>query len=200
MSTTRIPQAEITGLYGALVKKITKRMLGDTPEPLGVMWHNRRVLKSALSYGQRVQKWDACDSSLKSYAHLAVMSLVGCSWCLDFGYFEAHNKGLDVDKARQVPAWRESNAFTPLERDVMEYAEAMSRTQPTVTDELSARLLAALGPSALVELTAYIAMANQASRTNIALGIESQGFAASCGLRPMAQRPTPTRSDRTASA
>ena len=29
----------------------------------------------------------------------------------------------------------------------MEYAEAMTRTPPTVTDELAARLLAALGPA-----------------------------------------------------
>jgi hypothetical protein len=41
---------------------------------------------------------------------------------------------------RLVPRWRESDVFTPLERDVMEYAEAMSLTPPTVTDEMSARL------------------------------------------------------------
>ncbi len=29
---------------------------------------------------------------------MAVASLVGCTLCLDFGYFEAHNKGLDVDE------------------------------------------------------------------------------------------------------
>jgi len=52
--------------------------------------------------------------------------------------------------------WRESDVFTPLERDVLEYAEAMTHTPPTVTDELSARLLAALGAPALVELAAYI--------------------------------------------
>ena len=57
-------------------------------------------------------------------------------------------------KAREVPRWRESDVFTPLERDVMEYAEAMSQTPPTVTDELSARLLDQLGAAALVELTA----------------------------------------------
>jgi hypothetical protein len=28
---------------------------------------------------------------------MAVASLVGCSWCLDFTYFMAHNHGLDVD-------------------------------------------------------------------------------------------------------
>ena len=83
--------------------------------------------------------------------------------------------------------WRESDVFTPLERDVLEYAEAMTHTPPTVTDELSARLLAALGAPALVELTAYVALANLYSRTNTAFGIESQGLAASCELRPLAE-------------
>ena len=44
----------------------------------------------------------------------------------------AHNRGLDEAKAREVPRWRESDVFTPLERRVMEYAEAMSQTPPTV--------------------------------------------------------------------
>ena len=62
----------------------------------------------------------------------------------------------------------------------------MTQTPPTVTDELSAGLLAALGPAALVELTAYIAVANFMTRTNTAFGIESQGFAAACDLAPLA--------------
>jgi alkylhydroperoxidase family enzyme len=68
----------------------------------------------------------------------------------------------------------------------MEYAEAMTHTPPTVTDELSARLLKQLGASGLVELTAFIAAANLASRTNVALGITSQEFSTSCGLQPLA--------------
>jgi alkylhydroperoxidase family enzyme len=75
--------------------------------------------------------------------------------------------------------------FTPLERDVMAYAEAMTHTPPTVTDELSARLLDALGPAALVELTTYIALANFMTRGNVAFGIESQEFSATCDLRPL---------------
>ena len=35
--------------------------------------------------------------------------------------------GLDLAKVREVPRWRESGAFTPLERDVLAYAEAMSQ-------------------------------------------------------------------------
>jgi hypothetical protein len=38
-----------------------------------------------------------------------------------------------------------------------------------------------------VELTAWIALANQYARTNVALGIEAQGFAAACGLAPLAR-------------
>src|ERR1035437_5247715 len=102
----------------------------------------------------------------------------------------AHNEGLDEAKAREVPRWRESRIFTPLERDVMEYAEAMTQTPPTGTDEMSARLLEQLGPAALVELTTFVALANLYSRTNTEFGIESQGFAAAWHLRPLAGHST----------
>ena len=126
MSNTRIPPAEITGLYGAVAKRYSKRVLGRVPEPLGVYWHNRAVLKATMGVGAKSQKWNACDLSLKSFAHMAVAAQLGCSWCLDFGYFQAFNEHLDLDKAREVPRWRESTVFTPLERAVLEYAEAMT--------------------------------------------------------------------------
>src|SRR5918999_3787036 len=181
-SNTRIPKAELTGIYGAIVKRMSRKLLGGVPEPVEVAWHKRKVLNFSFSVGRKAQKWDQCDENLKSFAHMAVASLVGCSFCLDLGYFQAHNQGLDLSKAREVPRWRESDVFTPLERDVMAYAEAMSQTPPTVTDELSARLLEALGAPALVELTAFIGLANLATRTNTAFGIESQEFSAACEL------------------
>ena len=185
--TTRVPPAEITGVEGAVLTAISRKMLGDVPEALGIMWHHRPVLRFSLGLGRRSARWHECDEDLKSYAHMAVAALIGCSFCLDLGYFQAHNRGLDEAKAREVPRWRESGVFTPLERDVMEYAEAMSQTPPTVTDELSARLLDRLGAPAMVELTAWIALANQYARTNVALGIEAQGLATACGLAPLAQ-------------
>jgi alkylhydroperoxidase family enzyme len=187
MSETRIPAAEITGFKGALMKRMATRMLGRVPTALGVYWHNPKVLRTSAGIGSKVKRWDVCDESLKSFAHMAVASLVGCAWCLDYGYFEAHNQNLDLDKAREVPRWRESDVFTPLERDVMAYAEAMSQTPPTVTDELVARLLEQLGPAALVELTSVIAFANLSTRGNVALGIESDGFAEACELKPLAK-------------
>ena len=185
-STTRMPKAEITGPYGWMLKRFSRKLLGDVPEPAEVMWHNRAVLSSSSAFGRKLQKWDRADPNLKSFAHMAVAAMVGCSWCLDFGYFHSHNEGLDEVKASEVPRWRESTVFTPLERDVMEYAEAMSATPPRVTDELFTRLLEQLGEAAMVELTATVAFANFTTRANTAMGVESQGFSKACTL-PLAQ-------------
>jgi AhpD family alkylhydroperoxidase len=185
-STTRIPKAEIAGPYGYLLKRFSRKLLGEVPDGAAVMWHNRPVLMSLMRAGRKVEKWDQLDANLKSFAHMAVAALIGCSFCLDYGYFQAHNEGLDELKASEVPRWRASTMFTPLERDVMEYAEAMTETPPRVTDELSARLLDQLGAPALVELTAVVGFANLTARGNVAMGIESHGFSKVCTL-PMAQ-------------
>ncbi|HYG94467.1 MAG TPA: carboxymuconolactone decarboxylase family protein [Nocardioides sp.] len=193
MSETRIPAAEITGLKGALLKRMIKKTLGQVPTSVGVYWHNQKVLMTMGSLGGKLKKWDACDETLKTFAHMAVASYIGCTWCLDFNYFEARNKHIDMDKAREVPRWRDSTVFTPLEREVMAYAEAMSQTPVTVTDEMVQSLRRQLGDPALVELTAVVAFANFTTRPNVALGIESDGFAAACGLKPLAEathRPT----------
>jgi alkylhydroperoxidase family enzyme len=72
---------------------------------------------------------------------------------------------------------------------VLEYAEAMTDTPPTVDDVLVATLLDSLGEAALIELTAVIALENMSARSNVALGIESEGYADSCELKPMAKAP-----------
>jgi alkylhydroperoxidase family enzyme len=185
-STTRVPKTELSGLMGSLLKRLMRKQLGAVPEPAEVFWHNKPVIKDMSAFGRKIAKWDQLAPDLTTYAHMAVASQVGCSWCLDFNYFHAHNEGLDERKASEVPRWRESDVFTSLERDVMEYAEAMTATPPRVTDELSARLLEQLGPAALVELTAVVGFANLSTRGNVAMGIESQEFSAVCAL-PLAR-------------
>lgn len=186
---TRIPPAEITGAYGAMIKIAVRRMVGRIPDSMGVLWHHQGVMKDAMGIGRKVEGWSELDRDLASYAGMAAAALIGCSACLDFNYFRAHNNGLDEAKVREVPRWRESSVFSPLERRVMEYAEAASQTPPAVTDELSDELLAELGPAALVELAARVAFMNMSARMNIALGIRADGFADACGLPPLAARP-----------
>ena len=38
------PEGRVTGVYGAIVKRMSRKMLGDVPEPVEVTWHNRKVL------------------------------------------------------------------------------------------------------------------------------------------------------------
>ena len=65
----------------------------------------------------------------------------------------------------------------------------MCQTPLTVSDAMSAALLKELGAPALVELTARVGFMNLSARSNIALGIHSQEFAAACGLPPLATPP-----------
>ncbi|TDD79632.1 carboxymuconolactone decarboxylase family protein [Actinomadura darangshiensis] len=180
----RVPKAELP----AELKENMIKQLGGVPENVEVLWHSPAVAQDNLEFGAKAGAWSAADASLKSFAHMAVAAQIGCSWCLDAGYFQAQNDDLDLTKASQVPRWRTSDVFTPLERDVMEYAEAMSNTPPTVTDEQHAGLLERLGPAAMVELTVFIALANMGTRANVANGVTSQGFSDACEI-PLAEVP-----------
>lgn len=180
----RVPKAELP----AEVKESMIEQLGDVLENVEVLWHSPALAQDNLEFGAKAGAWSAADKSLKSLAHMAVAAQIGCSWCLDVGYFQAQNDDLDLTAASQVPRWRTSDVFTPLERDVMEYAEAMSNTPPTVTDEQYAGLLERLGPAAMVELTVHIAYVNMATRANVANGVTSQGFSDACEI-PLAEVP-----------
>jgi alkylhydroperoxidase family enzyme len=193
--TARMPSTKLTGWKGGLLKMVIRRKLGEIPDSVEVMWNHPTVFMDMSRMGGRVEKWNRLDRNLASYAVMATAAEIGCQFCLDLNYFTVHNQGLDEDKAREVPRWRESQVFTPLERRVMEYAEAMSHTPPAVTDEMSAHLLTELGADGLLELTARIGFMNLAARTNVPLGIRSEHFSDSCGLQPMANRSTQT-SDR----
>jgi AhpD family alkylhydroperoxidase len=181
-SKFRVPRAEVTGLYGKVLTAYAKRTYGQVPDGVHVYWHNRKVLKSVLRFEQKVAKYDALDPHLKVYAELATAGAIGCSWCLDFGYFLAHSEGLELEKVREVPRWREAEVFTDLERAVMDYAEAMTATPPTVTDGMVEHLNDQLGEAAMVELTMMIAIENERSRFNAAMGLESQGYSDVCEL------------------
>ena len=77
---------------------------------------------------------------------------------------------------RDLPAHRDSAAFSPLEKLVLDYAVAMTKTPVEVPEALFARLREHFGEAELVELTAAIAWENYRARFDHAFGIESAGF------------------------
>ena len=176
----RVPLDDPHGVFGRLVAWYARRTYGDVPDNGLALLHNVPVLKAVLGFERRVDKWDRLDPDLKMLAQVASAAVIGCSWCLDFGYFAAHSKGLRVDKLKEVPRWRESDVFTPVERRVLEYAEAMSVTPLTVTDAMADALRADVGVDGFVELTMMVAVENERSRFNSALGLTSQGFKDFC--------------------
>jgi alkylhydroperoxidase family enzyme len=77
---------------------------------------------------------------------------------------------------RALPNYRESDAFSDLEKLVIGYADGMSRSPVDVPDDLFEALSRHLDAAQIVELTAAIAWENYRGRFNHALLLESQGF------------------------
>jgi alkylhydroperoxidase family enzyme len=79
-------------------------------------------------------------------------------------------------KMALVQSWRESDEFTDEERLVLEYAEAMTKSDQDVSEELIASLRRFLSVPDLVRLTAWICLENFYSKFNRSFSIEAQGF------------------------
>jgi AhpD family alkylhydroperoxidase len=183
-SAARVPLDHPSSLLATIMKAFSRRQFGLEAEPMLAMLHQRKVLTAVTRFGMASMKWSKLEGGLKELASLSVASQIGCSWCMDYGYYMSRTNGMPIEKLEQVTRWRESEVYTPLERKVLEYAEAMTTTPPTVTDEMVEALRSDLTDAQLVELTAMIAAENLYSRTNSALGLTSQGFKNQCDLTP----------------
>jgi alkylhydroperoxidase family enzyme len=95
---------------------------------------------------------------------------------MDIGSAVGRGLGITEAQLRDLPAYKTSALFSPLEKLVIEYAVAMTSTPVTVSDELFAALKQHLNEAQLVELTGMIAWENFRARFNHAFGIEAQGF------------------------
>jgi alkylhydroperoxidase family enzyme len=165
-----------------LAEWYSRRSYGVVAEPLAAMGHHPRVLLTDARFETSLARWKRLDPTLKALAVMASAVSIGCSWCVDFGYWISTQEGVDPVKLRDVPQWRDSDVYTDLERQVMAYAEAVTATPPTVTDEMVAALRQELDDAALVELTMMVAVENVRSRFNSSLGLTSQGFKDRCEI------------------
>ncbi|MDF9876520.1 carboxymuconolactone decarboxylase family protein [Cellulosimicrobium cellulans] len=167
-------------LLNRTLATLSRRRYGAVLEPLAAVGHHSRVATTYCLLEAGVARWRTLDPTLSALAVMAAAVRIGCSWCVDFGYWESEHGDVDPRKLHDVPAWPESDAYTAVERRVLEYAEAATATPPTVSDELAAALVDDLGEPAFVELTALVALENLRSRINAALGLSSQGFSDRC--------------------
>jgi AhpD family alkylhydroperoxidase len=182
----RIPGVpkEKAGLFGRLVYGWSERQFGVVAEPYAVLRHHRRLSLSVL-IGSAFNQWasKALPKRVRELAEYRTATVVGCSWCVDFGAMVQRLDGLDVDRLQHIDEYATSPLYSPEERLAIAYADAMTAQPMTVTDEQVAELEATFGRAGLVELTNAIALENQRGRFNHALGITDQGFDAACKIR-----------------
>lgn len=178
---TRLPNPPRT-LLVRLGEWYSKRRFGAVLDPLKGMGHHSGV---TIAYGMlemSATRWRTVDLRLKQLAAMASAARIGCAWCMDFGYWESREMGVPHEKLLALPAWRDSDVFSADERLVLAYAEAVTDTPPSVTDELAAAVRERFGEAGFVELTAMVALENVRSRLNAAFGLTSQGFKDRCEL------------------
>ncbi len=169
------------GVVPKLAARYARRRFGRDVEPVGAASHHSGLLvPDGLLETAADKGWHKLDRHLMLLAVQASAGAIGCSWCIDFGYYEGLQQGLDPAKVRDVPRWRDSDAYDDREQAVLEYAEAASATPAAVTDKLVDRLRSMFGDAEIVELASWVALDNYRSRFNAGLGLHSQGFSDSC--------------------
>jgi alkylhydroperoxidase family enzyme len=95
---------------------------------------------------------------------------------MDIGSAVSRASGVREEQMIELGRYRDSNAFTPVEKLVIELAEAMSRTPATVPQTLFDALRAHFDEAQLVELSAVIAWENYRARFNRTFDVKPDGF------------------------
>jgi alkylhydroperoxidase family enzyme len=174
-------QDDRKGIIPRLARGYAKRRFGQAVDPAAAASHHSGVLVAMGLLETAVEKgWGKLDPGLRWLATQAVAGEIGCTWCIDFGYYEGMHEGIDPQKVRAVPVWRESVLFDERERAVLEYAEGATMTPAEVPEDCAARLRRHFSDAEIVELAAWVALENFRSRFNAGLGVRSQGFAEKC--------------------
>src|SRR4051794_24607569 len=174
----RIDPPPRPGPLTRLLLWVAKRQSGGKlPEPFAIQAHAPGLLRGYGVLELAFMRSRRAPENLKALAELKASAICGCEWCMDYGSWLAqHEAGVTEEQLRELPRFRESDAFDDDEKLVLEYAEAISRTPVDVPDKLFGRLRNRFDSEQIVELTYAAAIENQRARFNWALGIAPQGY------------------------
>ncbi len=177
-------RARHAGLRTRLAYFFTRRSLahltGRAPErmiePLEIYAHLPGLLGGYAGFEQATAKLHGVDGRLRNLAELKAVTVVNCAYCIDMGSQIARRSGLSDAQLLALASYQASPLFTDLEKLVLDYSVAISRTPVEVSDELFAKLRTQFDDAQLVELTHVIALENLRGRFNLAFGIGAAGF------------------------
>jgi AhpD family alkylhydroperoxidase len=176
---SRVPPAR--SRHARALTWIARRQYGPPiVESAGVYAQSPRLARWFALYNRAVERPATVSRRLLDLAALRAATVVECQFCIDIGSELARQAGLSDAQLLALGRGdaRAGGLFSDDELLVLDYAEAMTRTPPEVTDEQVAALRARFGDRGTVELTHLIAWENARARTNSALGIGAGGFSA----------------------
>lgn len=181
IATAAPPAAALgTRLACYFARRTLARLTGREPariiEPLQVYAHVPALLHGYGRLEQATARAHRLPWRLQVLAELKTTALIQCEFCIDLSSRIARQSGLTDEHLLALPRYRDSELFTELEKLVMDYAVAMTRTPADVPGALFARLREHLDEAQLVELTHHIALENLRGRFNVAFGIGAAGF------------------------
>ncbi len=194
-------QYDKKGTVPRLARSYSERRFGQMVEPTAAASNHSGVLVAMGALEAAVAKgWKKLDPTVRWLAIEAASGQIGCSWCIDYGYYEGMQEGIDPAKVRAALHWRDSDLFDDRERAVLEYAERASATSVEIPEELVARLHTHFSDEEIVELAAWVALENFRSRFNAGLGLKSEGFADKCEIPKRSPNVVPQGSEGKAGA
>ena len=143
-----------------------------------LVWARVPALYFALAgfYAALERRRSPLPPVLRTLVQIRISQINHCDFCIDLNAAIAAERTGSMDKAQAVDDWRQQDSFDAGERLALEYAEAMTRSDQSVGNDLAGRLRAHFGEEALIELTALIAFQNLSAKFNAALDIPSQGL------------------------
>ncbi len=154
-----------------------RRKYGAVLDPALLWARSPRVFAAvAFLYGMLDRKSSPLDPVLRSLVTVRVSQINWCRFCVDINSATLLERGVPLAKIEELERWRDSNRFDERERLTLEYAEAMTRPDLGVDDDLMARLRLHFDDDAVIELTGLIAFQNMSSKFNSALDVPPQGF------------------------
>lgn len=153
-----------------------KKRLGVVPEPFAISAHHKGIMAGQTAFELALERSHRVEERLKDLATLKAATVVECEFCMDIGSHLARRSGLGDAELLALADHRSSDVFSDVEKLVIDYADAMTRTPLGVTDDLVAALHEHFDERQIVELTGVIAWENFRARFNGAMGCGAQGF------------------------
>ena len=124
-----------------------------------------------MLFGMIDRRSSPIDPALHSLVTVRVSQINTCPFCVDLNSATLIKRGVSLEKVEALETRRQSNLFDRREQAVLDYAEAMTRSDVQVEDEQVERLRSYFDDDGIVKLTGLIAFQNMSSKFNSALGV-----------------------------